>query len=217
MIDAVAPSGESVALVADDMGRFTIEAATGTWTLRAGLPGTTLEIERRVDVAHTPVRLATLVLGDESLPQAAHRQAVDFDAVTDALITKMPVGPGGLEWTNLVIAENRLYHGAGYINNTVSGNYIGYNSSGYPVTIEHDIAFDFVGAWFGVAWPQAEGEVLEVRAWRGTQRVGEEAFELSALGPVWFDADYRGITRLELATRHYWQFVMDGPRFGFPD
>ncbi|MDT8410137.1 MAG: hypothetical protein RQ741_11100 [Wenzhouxiangellaceae bacterium] len=36
---------------------------------------------------------------------------------------------------------------------------------------------------------------------------------LSAFGPVWFDAAYRSITRLELATRHYWQFVIDDPAF----
>jgi len=44
---------------------------------------------------------------------------------------------------------------------------------------------------------------------------GLQALALSAFEPVWFDADFRGVTRIELSTRHYWQFVTDDLTFAF--
>ena len=60
--------------------------------------------------------------------------------------------------------------------------------------------FDFVGAYFSAAWPQAEGEMLTLEAWRDGERVHADRLPLSHLGPVWFHADYRDIDRLRLAT-----------------
>ena len=47
----------------------------------------------------------------------------------------------------------------------------------------------FVGAYFVVAWPEAEGEILIVEAFRDGQRVARDEVGLSALGPVWLQAD----------------------------
>jgi hypothetical protein len=51
--------------------------------------------------------------------------------------------------------------------------------------------------------------VLIARAYRGEELVAEDSFALSHLGPVYFQADYLDISRLELTTAHYWQFVVD--------
>lgn len=40
--------------------------------------------------------------------------------------------------------------------------------------------------------------------------------DLSAISPVWLDADWRSITTLEIATWHYWQFVTADIRFALP-
>lgn len=192
-------------------GRFSIPVTEGHWSIEVRDAGNRrLLAVRTLDVGLAPVRMSTIVLGATEIPRAPVRSTIDFEAVTASTITKMPNGVAGLAWTNLIPVENTVYRGEGYINNTVSGKYIAYNTSGYPVSIVHPDGFDFIGGYFGVAWlTEAEGETLEVRAWRGDALVGGEELELSALGPVWFDADYRGITRLELATRHYWQFVTD--------
>lgn len=174
-------------------------------------------MKRKVHVDHAPIHVSAIILGEEVPPELAVQIPVDFDQVTSVPIAKMPRYPRELEWVNLVVSDNQTYRGSGYVNNTVSGRHIGYNSSGYPVTVAGDELFDFLGAYFGVAWPQAEGETLEVRAWRDKQLVGEEELSLSAMGPFWFEADYRSITRIEFATRHYWQFVMDAPVFRFAD
>jgi hypothetical protein len=125
----------------------------------------------------------------------------------------MPTYPDGLHWTDLIVSRNTTYLGAGYINNSVTGGYIGYNSSGYPVTVSGETPFDFVGAYFGVGWSEADGETLTVKAWHDDELVHEESLSLSAMGPVWLDADFRAVTRVEFATKHYWQFVMDAPAF----
>ena len=51
-----------------------------------------------------------------------------------------------------------------------------------------------------------------LKGWRGDVLVYEDEITLSDLGPVWFDAEYRDVTRLEMQTKHYWQFVADDMR-----
>jgi hypothetical protein len=208
-IRAQAPDGEAIEVRLDRAGRFSIPAEPGVWTLEVNSSRATESVTRSVEVDRAPVHLSAIVIGDPHRPAAQHQIRVDLDNVGASRITKMPDGVGGVKWSNLIPVANDMYGGEGYINNTVSGSHVAYNTSGYPVTIEHPSGFDFVGGYFGVAWPAAEGERLEVQAWRGGDLVGEESFELSFLGPFWFQADYRGITRLELSTAHYWQFVGD--------
>ena len=111
---------------------------------------------------------------------------------------------------------NQTYNGPGFVNVLRSGRNVGYNSSGHPVTITPSPGrryFDFVGGWFGVAWPKAEGETLLVEAWRDGQSIAREEMTLFYLGPIWFDADFRQIDRLTLATAHYWQFIAEDMLF----
>jgi hypothetical protein len=130
-------------------------------------------------------------------------------------ILEIPRGYDGVDWQYFVATHNRNYVGEGYINNTMSGEYVAYNASGHPVAAGSDVPIDFVGGYFGLAWMASEGEVLTVKAWRQDKVVYEDQFELSSLGPVYFDADYRGVTRVEFGTKHFWQFVCDNLEFGF--
>lgn len=115
--------------------------------------------------------------------------------------------------------HQKLYRGDGYINAAVSGEYVAYNSSGHPAWIGADAPFDFVGAHVGVAWPKAEGGDIIVSAYRGDDKVGEERLRGAVEGPVWFDADWRGVTRVEFRHDHHWQIVIDdvAVRFGRSD
>ena len=137
---------------------------------------------------------------------------IHFDDLTRSFIEKLAAGYAGLDWSYLLAVDNQFYKGPGYINGLMSGANVAYNSSGHPVTVrgvEPGARFDFVGGFFSVAWHNAEGETLIVRAWRDGERVAEEKFSLSHLNPVYLHANFRGITRLELETQHYWQFVVD--------
>lgn len=218
MVDArlmfsLVDSSEFEEVATDEHGRFSAEPGRGVWRIYAVSDTGQPEFLRTIRVDDAPVRLSALVQGKKLIPRLANLSTIDFDGITHLPITKMPDYPAGLRWTDLIVTRNTTYLGAGYINNTVAGAYVGYNSSGYPVTVESDKPFDFAGAYFGVAWSDAEGETLTVKAWRGTELVYQEALMLSAMGPVWFDADFRSVTRVEFATQHYWQFVMDKPVF----
>ena len=103
--------------------------------------------------------------------------------------------------------------GPGYVNGATSGEYVAYNSSGNPATISSDDAFDFVGADISSAWPGGEAYDVVVQAWREDDLVHVDRFAVSTTGPVYFDADYRSITRLELSSDAHWQFVVDDAEF----
>ena len=205
-VEARGPGGEVLAAEISEDGRFELPASVGTWTLRArdGNGGET--IEREVTLDQAPAQLSTLVFGQDRIdPIAAEARSLDFEDVTAKDIREMPNGVGGLNWWNMVCLQVDI----SYTNNAVSGNYVAYNSSGHPGRIYSEQPFDFVGGYFGVAWPRANGEWLNIRGWRGEELVYEDRLQLSNLGPVWFAADYLGISRLDLATEHYWQFVTD--------
>ena len=65
----------------------------------------------------------------------------------------------------------------------------------------------------GVAWPEAEKYPVTVRAWRGDELAYNDTLELAATGAIYFDADYRSITELEIASDARWQVVIDDAAF----
>lgn len=213
-VTATAPDGAVHKAAPDKDGRFTFPAAPGSWSVTATTTASGATTTRTVEVKQAPARLSAIVLGEDAPPRAPYDRIIDFESVTPSVIAKMPNGYAGLEWTNLIPVEMEYYGGEGYINNTISGHMVAYNTSGYPITIGHDKGFDFHGGYFGLAFLASEGETMNIRAWRGDRLIGAEEIELSGLGPLWFDADWRNITRIELSTRHYWQLVIDDLSFG---
>lgn len=135
---------------------------------------------------------------------------IDFEDVIESIrIKKMPNGYHGLNWQNWVVAHQRFYKSEGYINGTTSGEVIAYNGSGHPMAVYRDKPFDFIGGNFTSAWREAEGEILHVKAWRGAELVYQDDIKLSRLGPVFFQANYDQVTKVEFETDHYWQVVTD--------
>lgn len=217
LIEAIGPDQRVLKARPDSAGVFRVQAEPGEWRLSIPIQSSADgALERRVLVDDTPVRLSTIH------PQAAQRQPLppvgqieDFELLQRSVIEKIPNGHGGLAWNYLLAVDNQLYQGPGYVNTLTSGGGVGYNSSGHPVTVSSDrcAEFDFIGAYFGVAWPNAHGEALQVQGWHNDNLFYRDVIPLSYLGPVWFDADYRRIDRLELSTAHYWQFVVDDMAF----
>src|SRR5690625_1111795 len=115
--------------------------------------------------------MSSILLDDEEIKEKKPVQhLVDFEDITNSFIQKVPNGVSGLNWDNLVVVHNNHYKGEGYKNGTVSGKFVGYNSSGHPVTVSSENGFDFYGGYFSVAWlNNGEGETLEVRDRKSTR------------------------------------------------
>ena len=204
VVRASGPGGERIETSPGEDGRFELAASPGTWTIEAG------KVRRTVEVRLAPVVLSAFDPDADQRSAGGATQVLDFDdLLSSRAILELPNGYAGLDWWSWVAVQNRMYNGEGYLNGTVSGDVAIYNSSGHPARISRQRPFDFVGGFFTVAWSQAEGEMLRIRAWRNDRLLHEDSVPLSALGPVWFDADYRGITRIEFATDHFWQAVAD--------
>jgi len=208
-IAASGPEGQRISARVHPDGRFEIPVSPGTWRLRVSDPSGAGGLQREITVRDAPVYVAGLVLGEASPPPAGRMQRFDFDSVTPLIIARIPSGMAGLDWDYLNAIDVIAAGGEGYVNTLASGRYVGYSCSGYPVTVSRPGGFDFYGAYVGAGLPQAESETLHAEAFRGSRLVASDDLVLSALGPVWLDADYRDVDRVVLSTRHYWQFAID--------
>ncbi|MEZ0390435.1 MAG: hypothetical protein ACAI34_25370 [Verrucomicrobium sp.] len=170
------------------------------------------QTQRPVKVGAYPVDFGTLAPEFSVAQDEAERpwQEIDFETAVLAAIGKVPSGYSGLKWHNFVAVDNAFYQGEGYINGTVSGRHVVYNGSGHPTEILHEKGFDLLGCHLCLAWIRSEGETLVVEAYKGDVLVALDRLELSALGPIWYEPRFAGVTRVRFATEHYWQFVMDG-------
>lgn len=186
----------------------------------ATITGDTRMRNKDTTVAYAPVVIGTPVPPRSSRTRVRQTTTVGFDDLNRSTIEKIAAGYAGLDWDYLLAVDNQFYKGPGYVNGLMSGSMVAYNSSGHPVTIRalaEKQSFDFVGGYFSVAWHNAEGETLHIKAWRDAEVVAEESLSLSHLTPTYFLADYQDITRLQLETEHYWQFVVDDLQFRLPE
>lgn len=206
-ISLTGPDGVTAAAKVDPDGRFSVAATSGEWLVDVSTDGATQR--RKFVVGSAPVVLSASS-GKGAEGPLPNRHVVGFDdLLTTTGVFEVPSGYGGLDWYNLVAMHQRFTDGPGYINTSMSGEFIAYNSSGHPAQVFSDKPFDFAGAYFGAGWNDAEGETLVLKAWRGDQPVYEDSVVLSASGPVYFAADYMRITRLEIRTQHHWQAAID--------
>lgn len=214
-LEATGPGGERQRVDLAGNGNFRFEATPGSWSLRFSSAALDWALERTVEVNSAPVEMVTIRAGQAQPAPQPVAVLENFDWLQRSVLEKIPNGHRGLNWDYLLAVDNQEYGGPGYVNGLRSGHAGAYNSSGHPVTISAPPGqvFDFVGGYFTVAWNNANGEMLEMEAWRGDTLVARHAMKMSYLGPKWLDADLRGIDKLVLSTRHYWQFMTDDMRF----
>jgi hypothetical protein len=215
-IEATSPTKETQIIATDGSGHYSLNAFAGDWRLATageGIP----QSHRQVEVTTAPVVVS--LIGAEDVPHAAPvgiDLIIDFDDLQSGGVSKIPSGYGGLMWDNFVMAYMKFYGSEGYRNNIISGEFVAYNGSGHPASISRDVPFDFVGGYLGASNFRAEGETLLIRAWRGEVLAYEETLVLSALGPLYFSANFQAVTRIDFATRHYWQVTFDDLTFRLP-
>ncbi|WP_421759896.1 hypothetical protein [Devosia sp.] len=206
-IKVTAPDGTVGQAFTDKTGQFSFHASPGEWIL--GFDDGSGPIERRVTVADAPVYLG--VLTNAPVPVAAPSVAT-FEGMDFIAVDKVPSGYAGVQWRNFVAVQQEYYGGEGYINTTTSGDFVAYGGSGHPAFIANDLPFTFEGGYFGVGWTSAEGETLNIRAYRSDQLAYIDHIHLSALTPIYYAPNISGVTRVEFSTAHYWQFVCDDLR-----
>ena len=206
----------SLPLTLDRGGNFTSIARQGEWRILVADKGGATLYQRDFRIEHGAVRLSTINLQTQGAPEldAAYDQ-LDFDGLVLDSLFEIPAGYGGLKWLNWIAVHNRFYEGGGYINNTVSSEFVAYNSSGVPGPIWSDKPFDFKGVYIGVAWPRGEEDEVVIIARRGDELVYEDRLMLTDNGPVWFDAAYEDITFLEISHGNYERIVLDNFQYKF--
>jgi hypothetical protein len=209
-ISGLGPNGETTNLTLPAGGAFTIPVSRGHWLVKLS---DAISADRQYELT---IDRAPVAISQSPANPSTMGSYIRFDDMLSFPgVVLIPNGYAGLDWDNWVISHNRTYNGEGYINGTVSGEYIAYNGSGHPAAIRSAHSFDFLGGYFSAAWSISEGENLHVRAWAGDKLKFKDTLRLSAMGPIRFDANYAGVTSVEFFTEHGWQFVADNLKVNF--
>ncbi len=190
-------------------GIYSLPVENGVWRLDYQGPEVPLTT-RVVEVSGYPVVVSAVRVG-ERLPRGhSTHKTIGFDDLTHSdTLYKVPNGYAELNWHNWIATHHKFYRGYGYVNGTVSGEYVAYNSSGHPAAFSSAAPFDFLSVYVAVAWTHAERGFIEIKGWRGEEMVYRDRIRASVSGPIKFQADYLGVTRVEFSTEHYWQVVLD--------
>jgi hypothetical protein len=212
ILKAKGPEGrESVVPILD--GAYLLPASPGLWTLECAAGNDISNgssVVRNLSVEKYPVVVSRMTPDRLSFAAKAKLKIVGFDNLTTSdTLLEIPNGYEGLNWRNWVATHQKFYDGNAFVNGTTSGEYFAYTSSGHPATISSSNMFDFVGACVGVAWKGGEEHDVVVKAWRNESEVYHDRFRARTAGPIYFDADYRSITRVEIASEGYWQILVD--------
>ena len=181
--------------------QFLWPVAPGRYDLEIG------EVQHSVQVGPYPVDIGAVNASPQAPPAGS---VIDFENMAPSGLQKVPNGYGGLNWFNLnIMASAKAKGDVGYVNGASSGYNILYTSSGHPATIYADSPFDFIEVNLSLAWPEAEGETLEMAFYRGKTMIARDVIGLSAYGPITYQPRLSGVTRVEISTTHNWQAVLD--------
>jgi hypothetical protein len=215
IFEAIGPNKNKKNIKFDKNGEFVFPVYQGEWQLIFKSKLINWEKKKIINVTHAPIELINIIVGENHLPITGKLKIENFDWIKYSDLEKIPNGHLELKWNYLLAMNNKQSRGPGYINVLNSGHGVGYSSSGHPVTIEASKGkrFDFIGGFFTVAWGKANGEELKIEAYRNGEKVFEDEFQLSHLGPKWLEADLRKIDKLILSTQHYWQFAAEDLHF----
>jgi hypothetical protein len=162
------------------------------------------------EVGGYPVVASRHLLDDGPRPAGGTPTVIGFDDVISwPALREMASGHGGYAWDFWVATHQTFYRKSSHINNTVSGSYMAYTSSGHPATVASPEPFDFVSVHIGVTHREAEGGDVVIEGFRGGELRYSDRLRLRIAGPVRLLANWRGIDRLVVRHEKYWHAVVD--------
>jgi hypothetical protein len=166
--------------------------------------------DRRLALSPYPADLGLLSPGIGSIGSDAPLETISFDDVTPRGFRKIPSGYAGLEWRNLnAVSRDFTKDSEGYVNGNVSGDHVGYTSSGHAAEFSCERPFGFHSVMLTAAWLKSEGEGAVIESWLGEELIASDHIALSALTPLHYAPMLKRVTRIRLSTKHYWQLVVD--------
>ncbi len=159
--------------------------------------------------------------------QHAEAATIDFENTGGVVepglgtVTVIPNGYGGFVWENFDTLDAQTEWGSepdsGYINGTVSGEYVAFNHFADPASISRATNFNFISAAFTAAW--YDDLQLDIAGFRDGVQIYSTTLTLttelySNLFLNWFDLDQitfvsYGGTNTKFPAGHRRQFVMD--------
>ena len=167
-------------------------------------------LDRRLALSPYPTDLGLLSAEIAGIDRDASVQTISFDDVTPLGFRKIPSGYAGLEWRNLnAMSRDYTKDSEGYVNGNVSGDYVGYTSSGHPAEFSCERPFGFHSVMLTAAWLKSEGETALIESWLREELIASDRVALSALMPLHYAPMLKHVTRVRLSTEHYWQLVVD--------
>lgn len=214
-IEAIGPDGKETSVEMNEAGFYRFQASRGDWQLKVSDQETGNVFTRAIPVGNYNVLVSDTSISEQPMESIPGRvRNVSFDNVTSSdTLYELPSGYEGLNWQYWVATHQKFYGGYGYVNATVSGEYMAYTSSGLPATFWSEKPFDFIGTHVGAAWPRGEEEYVTVKAWRGNKLAYEDQFLITISGPEYFAADYRQVDRVEFSHGNYERIVIDDLSF----
>lgn len=187
---------------------FGFQVAPGDYVLRSGAA------ERPVTFRSDPVVVGTVT---QTRRPTRPETVITFDDIFDHDLLKVPNGYGGLNWTDLNAIHRDMVIGQGYANGVTSGEHTAYSTNLRPGQFWSERPFDLYGFDITIAWQEAEGEFATIDIYRGEELVRSDRLSLSIFGPVTYQPNIGGVTRVSITTERGWQAVIDDVRVGLPE
>jgi hypothetical protein len=140
------------------------------------------------------------------------------DVATSPWTAVMPAGYGGLSWENFYVVDGNYppIYNSGYRLGVVSPPKTAYNGNADPATIRSSTSFNFMEAYFAVAYSQTtEPSQVQIDGYLGNILKYSRRVSAVTTGPTLATLNYNGIDRLVFtslvnpADRRRSQFVMD--------
>ena len=90
---------------------------------------------------------------------------------------------GDFSWNNFDVLNTSTFQPSGYVNGTVSGDYVAYNMWGNPASLSSFSSFVFNGAYFTGAWNNGLG--ITVNGFLNGVQTLSETFQVNTDAPLW--------------------------------
>lgn len=146
------------------------------------------------------------------------------DVATSPWTAVMPAGYGGLSWENFYVVDGNYppIYNSGYRLGVVSPPKTAYNGNADPATIRSSTSFNFMEAYFAVAYSQTtEPSQVQIDGYLGNILKYSRRVSAVTTSPTLATLNYNGIDRLVFsslvnpADRRRSQFVMDNFTYSF--